>query len=94
MRPLDELQAAARQLGATVTLSSVEGLDGRSYPKLLAVVKPCPGVRWRTRRLQLRHGTTLASCDLQTRPEFDDAARVLLDVLAPILAELHRREAA
>lgn len=92
--PLDRLTAAAFELGATLVLSSLEGLDGKTRPKLLAVVKPAPTVRWKTRRLRLRHGTTLASCDLEARPVFDDAASVLLDVLEPVLAELHRREAA
>lgn len=92
--PLDRLTAAAFELGATLVLSSLEGLDGKTRPKLLAIVKPAPSIRWKTRRLRLRHGTTLASCDLTARPRIDDAASVLLDVLGPVLAELHRREAA
>lgn len=93
-RPLGELWQAAQALGCALTLSSVECIDGRSRPRLLAVVKPASGQRWKTRSLRLRHGAVLASVNLQNRPALDDAAGVLLDVLAPLLAELRRRETA
>lgn len=93
-RPLELLWRAARILGAALTVSAVEGLDGVTRLGLLAVVKPAPSGRWGTRRLRLKHGTTLASCDLDARPVLDDAAGVLLEVLEPLLVELRRRHAA